>query len=86
MFNTLQLSALVGVTPDKDSQGSPRHQITPCLTLSLGLFSFSDEMPDTYLPMKNVLLTFSLGKRANLDSLGMQKSILELIKIVYKIC
>lgn len=36
--------------------------------------------------MKNVLLTFSLGKRANLDSLGMQKSILELIKIVYKIC
>ena len=46
MFNTLQLSALVGVTPDKDSPDSPRHQITPCLTLSLGLFSFSDEMPD----------------------------------------
>ena len=42
MFNTLQLSALVGVTPDKDSPDSPRHQITPCLTLSLGLFSFSD--------------------------------------------
>ena len=46
MFNTLQLSALVGVTPDKDSLVSPRHQITPCLTLSLALFSFSDEMPD----------------------------------------
>ena len=36
--------------------------------------------------MKNVKLTFSLGKRVNLDSLGMQKRILELIKIVYKIC
>ena len=88
MFNTLQLSALVGVTPDKDSPDSPRHQITPCPTLSLGLFSFSDMKCQIKMNADEKCLVnlFTWCKRANLDSLGMQKSILELIKIVYKIC
>ena len=85
MFNTLQLSALVGVTPDKDSLDSPGHQITPWLTLRQNFLIFWWDAI-SLCPMKNVKLTFSLGKRVNLDSLGMQKRILELIKIVYKIC